>query len=124
MTDDRFSLDGKTTELFAGLPVRELQPSLDWYERFLGTPPSFLPNDSEAVWALAEHRWLYIIVDPERAGRSIQTILCTDLEAVIGQVGGRGIDFVKEERPAEGVRKVMYYDPDGNEIGLGQVPTE
>jgi hypothetical protein len=33
-------------------------------------------------------------------------------------------DFNKEETPAEGVRKVMYYDPDGNEIGIGRVPPE
>lgn len=121
MPDNQFAFDGGVTELFAGLPVRDLQISVDWYQRFLGRPPSFFPNDTEAVWALAEHRWIYIIVEPDRAGRSIQTIICDGLETIIEEIGARGIDFTKEERPAEGVRKVMYFDPDGNEIGLGRV---
>lgn len=120
MTDVQ-SLGARSNELFAGLPVRDFQTALDWYQRFLGAPPSFLPNEREAVWALAEHRWLYIIVEPERAGGSIQTIICSDLEPLIEEIASRGITFSKEERPAEGVRKVMYYDPDGNEIGLGRV---
>ena len=118
------ALAGNVTELFAGVPVRDLQRSIEWYQRLFGQAPSFFPNDKEAVWSLAEHGWLYIIVEPERAGLSIQTIICTDLEALIDQISARGLDFGKEERPAEGVRKVMYFDPDGNEIGLGRVPAQ
>jgi catechol 2,3-dioxygenase-like lactoylglutathione lyase family enzyme len=121
MTKTQFALGYKITELFAGVPVRNLQISIEWYQRLFGMPPSFFPNENEAVWSLAEHRWLYIIVEPERAGRSINTIICNDLEALIDQISSRGIDFAKEERPVEGVRKVMYFDPDGNEIGLGRV---
>lgn len=40
----------------------------EWYARLLGTEPSFLPNDAEAVWTLAEGRHLYIKTDVERAG--------------------------------------------------------
>jgi hypothetical protein len=64
------------------------------------------------------------VVEPERAGGSSQTVLCDDLEQVIEQISVRGMSFGNEERPAEGIRKVMYYDPDGNEIGLGRVPSE
>lgn len=124
MTETQFPLENKITELFAGVPVRDLQTSIEWYQRLLGMAPSFFPNESEAVWSLAEHRWLYIIVEPERAGRSIHTIICNDLEALIDQISSRGIDFASEERPLEGVRKVMYFDPDGNEIGLGRVPSQ
>jgi catechol 2,3-dioxygenase-like lactoylglutathione lyase family enzyme len=124
MTKTQFALGYKITELFAGVPVRNLQISIEWYQRLFGMPPSFFPNENEAVWSLAEHRWLYIIVEPERAGRSINTIICNDLEALIDQISSRGIDFAKEERPVEGVRKVMYFDPDGNEIGLGRVPAQ
>jgi predicted enzyme related to lactoylglutathione lyase len=124
VTNDRFALGGRATELFAGIPVSNLQTSVEWYQRLFGCPPSFFPNDREAVWSIAEHRWIYVIVEPERAGGSIQTIICADLEPLIAQIAERGIDFSKEETPAEGVRKVMYYDPDGNEIGLGRVPSE
>jgi catechol 2,3-dioxygenase-like lactoylglutathione lyase family enzyme len=124
MPDDQFALGGRGTELFAGIPVSNFQKSLEWYQRLFGGPPAFFPNDVEAVWAIAEHRWIYIIVDRERAGSAIQTIICDHLERIIEEISARGITFGKEEAPAEGVRKVMYYDPDGNEIGLGRVPSE
>ena len=42
--------------LFAGIPVNDYTAALSWYERLLGSPPTFFPNDTEAVWELAEHR--------------------------------------------------------------------
>jgi len=120
--DGQKAFRGRGTDLFAGVPVRDFQRSLDWYQRLFGAPPAFFPNDREAVWAIAEHRWLYIIAEPDRAGGTVQTIMCDDLEAVIAEIAGRGIDFSKDELPAEGVRKVVYHDPDGNEIGVGRVP--
>src|SRR5690606_38246727 len=111
MPDDQFALAGRATELFAGIPVRDLPTAIEWYQRLFGKPPSFLPNETEAVWAIGANRWIYIIVAPERAGGAIQTIICDDLETLIEEIAGRGIDYVEEETPAEGVRKVMYNDP-------------
>jgi len=34
---------------------------LPWYEQFFAGRPSFLPNDIEAVWEVAEHRYIYIV---------------------------------------------------------------
>ena len=36
-----------TIGLFAGIPVREYAASAAWYERLLGAPRSFLPNDTD-----------------------------------------------------------------------------
>ena len=55
-------------DLFVGIPVRDYNAALAWYERLLGTPPSFLPNDTEAVWELADHRYVFIEVRHEDAG--------------------------------------------------------
>lgn len=122
MADDQRIFGGTGTDVFAGIPVSNFRASLDWYQRLFGTTPSFFPNETEAVWAIGDHRWVYIIVDPDRAGGAIQTIMCSDLEGIIEQISGRGLTFGAEEIPGEGVRKVMYYDPDGNEIGLGRIP--
>jgi hypothetical protein len=46
-----------TVDLFAGIPVRDYAAAAGWYERLLGAPPAFLPNDTEAVWELADHRY-------------------------------------------------------------------
>lgn len=121
MPDDT-ALQGRVTHFFAGVAVSNYRVSLDWYQRFFGAEPSFFPNDIEAVWPLAEQRWLYIIVDADRAGGAIQTIMCGDLETTIDEIAARGITYSREELPAQGVRKVMYDDPDGNEIGLGKIP--
>lgn len=59
-----------------------------------------------------------------RAGGAITTILGDNLDKLINEISERGINFEKEENPAKNVRKVMYYDPDGNEIGLGSAPSE
>ena len=44
-------------DLFAGVPVRDYERATAWYERHVGAPPSFLPNDGEAVWEVAEHQF-------------------------------------------------------------------
>lgn len=45
--------------IFAGIAVSDFRRALEWYKRFLGAEPTFYPNDIEAVWELAEDRYLY-----------------------------------------------------------------
>lgn len=109
-------------ELFAGIPVADYTAALGWYQQLFGSPPAFFPNDIEAVWELAEHRWMYIELRPERAGHAVHTILVDDLDAHIAQIADRGIEPVMQETYENGVRKITYRDPDGNEIGFGGAP--
>lgn len=111
-------------ELFAGIPVNDYDAALSWYGRLLGSSPTFIPNDTEAVWELAEHRYLYIEHRPGRAGHALHTLFVDDLDARVAGITGRGLDPVRRETYANGVRKVTYQDPDGNEIGLGGPPVE
>jgi hypothetical protein len=111
-----------SVDLFAGLSVSDYARSAAWYERFLGSPPSFVPHATEAVWELAEHRFLYILESPEHAGHGMLTVFLADLDARVGAIAERGIEPASRETYANGVRKVTYRDPDGNEIGLGGEP--
>ena len=106
-------------DLFVGIPVSDYAAALAWYERLLGNEPAFLPNDIEAVWQLAEHRFVYIVQQPEHAGHARLTVFVDDLNALVAQIAERGIDPVDRESYPNGVRKITYRDPDGNEIGLG-----
>jgi catechol 2,3-dioxygenase-like lactoylglutathione lyase family enzyme len=108
-----------TLDLFAGVPVRDYATATAWYERFLGAPPSFLPNDTEAVWELADHRFLFIEVRPERAGHAMHTIFASDFDTRMADIAGRGVEPAERETYANGVRKATFRDPDGNEIGIG-----
>jgi hypothetical protein len=107
--------------LFAGIPVSDYQRAAAWYERLLGRGPSFLPNTSEAVWELADGRFVYIVLRPEHAGHAVTTVMVEDLDALVEGIGGRGIQPAAQEAYANGVRKTTYRDPDGNEIGFGGV---
>jgi catechol 2,3-dioxygenase-like lactoylglutathione lyase family enzyme len=109
-------------DLFAGIPVADFKRALAWYERLLGSGPSFLPHATEAVWELAEHRWLFIEERPEDAGHAMHTIFVDDLDALVKEITDRGIESAERETYSNGVRKVTYRDPDGNEIGFGGAP--
>jgi catechol 2,3-dioxygenase-like lactoylglutathione lyase family enzyme len=108
--------------LFAGIAVDDYAAALAWYERLLGYPPSFFPHDTEAVRELAEHRSLYIVQLPEHAGHARQTIIVDDLDGRVAGIAQRGLEPAQRETYPDGVRKITYVDPDGNEIGFGGVP--
>ena len=109
-------------DLFAGIPVADYASALVWYERLLGYQPNFFPQEVEAVWELAEHRYLYIVQQPQHAGHATHTLFVSELDALVSQIAQRGLDPVTRETYANGVRKIIYRDPDGNEVGFGGAP--
>jgi catechol 2,3-dioxygenase-like lactoylglutathione lyase family enzyme len=106
-------------DLFAGVSVSDYERAVDWYGRVLGAAPSFLPNDVEAVWEVAEHRYVYVEVRPEHAGHALHTVFVDDLDDRVAAISARGIEPAERETYDNGVRKVTYRDPDGNEFGFG-----
>ncbi len=107
--------------LFAGLRVRDLQATRDWYERLFGEP-SFFPNTSEAVWTLADDRSVYVVEHPDGAGNSAVTIFLDDLDEHVAAAAARGLEPDERVTYSNGVRKALYHDPDGNEVGFGGPP--
>ena len=112
------------TDVFAGVLVSDYAKAKPWYERLFGTPPSFVPHETECVWELAEHGFVYINEDPDRAGHSAVTLFVDDLDAVVDEIGVRGIEPAERETYSNGVRKATYRDADGNEIGFGGAPAD
>ena len=76
-------------DLFAGIPVTDYAAALAWYERLFGSPPSFIPTDTEAVWELAEHRFVFIEQRPEHAGHARHLVFVDDLDALVAQITER-----------------------------------
>ena len=111
-----------TVDLFAGIPVCDYSAALAWYERLLGGPPAFLPNEVEAVWEVAEHRYVYIELLPAKAGHAMHTLFLGDFDSRMAAIAGRGLLPARRETYENGVRKAIFVDPDGNEIGLGGGP--
>ncbi|MEV0221788.1 VOC family protein [Streptomyces sp. NPDC050704] len=111
-----------TVDLFAGIPVSDYATALAWYERLLGSPPTYVASDTEAVWELAEHRSVVVERRPERAGHAMHTVFVDDFDKRVTQMADRGIEPTKRETYGNGVRKAIYRDPEGNEIGFGGAP--
>jgi len=106
-------------DLFAGFPVTDYDRSLLWYRQLLGSEPSFHPNDREAVWEVGEHCFVYFEVLPERAGGSLSMLMADDIDATVAKIGERGLVPLRIEQYEAGMRKVVYADPDGNELSFG-----
>jgi predicted enzyme related to lactoylglutathione lyase len=109
-------------DLFAGVLVSDYAEARPWYEQLFGAPPSFVPHETECVWELGEHGFVFIEEDRARAGRSAVTIFVDDLDALVDEIDARGIEPAQRETYSNGVRKATYRDSDGNEIGFGGAP--
>jgi predicted enzyme related to lactoylglutathione lyase len=108
------------TELFAGIPVSDLGAALPWYERLVGRQADLVPHATEVAWQLDATGWIYVVVDPVRAGRALITVLVDDLDAHLAQLTDRGVDPGAIETMPGAARKAEVTDPDGNRITFGQ----
>ena len=109
--------------LFAGLRVRDFQAARPWYERLLGEA-TFVPHATEAVWTLADDRSVYIVEHADGPGHSVVTIFVGDLDAHVAAAAARGLEPDERLTYSNGVRKALYRDPDGNELGFGGAPLD
>jgi catechol 2,3-dioxygenase-like lactoylglutathione lyase family enzyme len=106
--------------LFAGIPVADLEVAIEWYGRLLGGPPDMTPNETERTWKLTDESWIYVVTDPERAGKALVTVMVDDLDDRLAGLEGRGIEPDEIQVISESVRKAVFSDPEGNQIGIGE----
>ena len=114
--------DQPLVDLYAGIYVSAYETAKAWYVQLFGTEPAFLPSETEAVWVLAAQRSIYIQQNIEHAGHAVHTILVGDLDDLVARIAERGIEPTHRDTYENGMRKVSYQDPDGNEIGFGGAP--
>jgi predicted enzyme related to lactoylglutathione lyase len=107
--------------LFASVPVADLDALMNWYEQLFGRPADIVPNANEVMWSVAGNGWLYVIEDPERAGRTVVTISVSDLEEFVTELAGRGISAGPIEPVGVAGLKANTVDVDGNVISWIQV---
>ncbi|MFI6426738.1 VOC family protein [Promicromonospora sp. NPDC050880] len=113
---DDFLSDG--AELFATSCVADYAAAYPWWEAVLGAKPSFDATPTESVWEVAPHRWIVLEQRPERAGNATHTLFVQDLDARVAAISARGVEPSDHETYGD-VRKVIYRDPEGNELGFG-----
>jgi hypothetical protein len=76
------------------------------------------------VWTLADERSVYVVEAAEGAGNGVVTVFVEDLDARVAEIAARGLEPAERETYSNGVRKVVYRDADGNELGLGGAPLD
>ncbi len=106
---------------FIGVPVSDLDTGRDFFERLLGSPPDVLVNENEVMWQVAEAAWLYVVVDPARAGHALTALSVGDLDATLVELAARGIIPSSVEQVSESARKATVLDPDGNTVAIIEV---
>lgn len=105
------------THLFAGVPVSDLDASIDRYTRSFGRPPDRRAGE-EILWEIDERAWLFIEPNATQAGAGRITMLDVLLERLAGQ----GIEHEPIETYSNGVRHVKIPDPDRNAIAFAEPP--
>src|SRR6188472_3065929 len=68
------------THLFAGVPVSDLDASIDWYTRLFGRPPDRRVGH-EMLWEMDEHACLFIEPNATQAGAGRITLAVSGLDA-------------------------------------------
>jgi hypothetical protein len=69
-----------------------------------------------------EGRSIFVLEEAERAGHALHTIFVDDLDSLVSEIASRDISPAERETYSNGVRKAIYRDADGNEIGFGDAP--
>jgi catechol 2,3-dioxygenase-like lactoylglutathione lyase family enzyme len=109
------------THLFAGVPVSDLDASIDWYTRFFGRPPDSRVGE-EILWEIDERAWLFIEPNAARAGAGRITLAVAGLDALLERLAAQRIKHEPIETYSNGVRHVNVPDPDGNAIAFAEPP--
>jgi catechol 2,3-dioxygenase-like lactoylglutathione lyase family enzyme len=109
------------TQLVAGVPVSDLDTSIDWYTRFFGRPPDLRVGD-EVLWDVDEHATLFIESNPAQAGAGRITLAVEGLDVLLERLAAQGIEHEPIETYSNGARHVKIPDPDGNAIAFVEPP--
>ncbi|MGZ8647959.1 MAG: VOC family protein [Solirubrobacteraceae bacterium] len=112
---------GEITHLIAGVPVSDLDVSLDWYTRFFGRPPDMRAGD-EILWDIDEHATLFIEPNAAQAGAGRITFAVAGLDALLERLAAQRVDHEPIDTYSNGVRHVKVPDPDGNAIAFAEPP--
>jgi catechol 2,3-dioxygenase-like lactoylglutathione lyase family enzyme len=109
------------TDLFAGVPVSDLDVSIDRYTRFFGRLPDHRVGD-EVLWEIDEHATLFIEPNATQTGAGRITLAVTGLDVLLEHLAAHRIEHEPIETYSNGVRHVSILDPDRNSIAFAEPP--
>ena len=116
------SMSGAAIEyVFAGIPVTDYSSAIAWYSAVFGRPPDVIVREGhESMWELKPVAWVYVVRDPERAGKALVTILVDDIESEVSTLTARGITDIRREALPSVYMKAILTDSDGNMVTFAE----
>jgi catechol 2,3-dioxygenase-like lactoylglutathione lyase family enzyme len=113
----------KADVILAGVAVADIEAAIGWYGKLLGRTHDERPMQEAAEWRLASGGSIQLILDKERAGKSMTTIAVRDIEQLVTDLDARGVT-TKASPPGSGMyRLAQVRDPDGNLLTFAQKQT-
>ena len=113
--------DSEIEVLFAAVSVADFEGAVDWYTRLFGREPDVDVHETEVMWRILDGAWLYVVLDRDRAGKSVVTLSVGDLDTTAARLAARGVRTDSFEQVGDAGRKATFRDPDGNIISFAEV---
>lgn len=107
--------------VFAGMQVTDLGAAVDWYTRLIGRPADIPVNETEVMWQFTDTAFLYVVLDPEHAGKGLVSLSVPDLDTAVAEAAERGVLGAAIQLVGTAGRRATCTDPDGNRIALIQI---
>jgi uncharacterized protein YndB with AHSA1/START domain/predicted enzyme related to lactoylglutathione lyase len=106
------------SRILAAVAVADRVAAMPFYEALLGRPADAVPMPPDAEWYVAGTT-LQVVEAPDRAGRSLLTLVTADLRGWAQELRKRGVEVGGiDETTSDSVRFVQVDDPEGNRITL------
>jgi glyoxylase I family protein len=107
--------------LFVGVSVRDFKAARVWYEALFGRPADIVADENEVMWRVTDGGWLYILHNPDQAGKSAAAMAVADIEETTSALEARGVAVGPIGPEGEAGLKAVVLDPDGNSIAIIEV---
>jgi predicted enzyme related to lactoylglutathione lyase len=102
------------------LPVGDFDAAVAWYESVFGRAPDRRPMNGCAEWQLAQSGGVQVYRSDAGAGATTAIIGVDDVDALVGQLAGRGLTLEPFNVPSGQYRLALIQDPAGNTITFAQ----
>jgi uncharacterized protein YndB with AHSA1/START domain/predicted enzyme related to lactoylglutathione lyase len=110
----------KTETILAGIAVANIEDAIGWYGRVFGRNFDDRPMKEAAEWRLTQGGSLQLVLDKERAGKSMVTIGVSDIDELAADLQSKGLEAKAGGTPSGKFRLAQIRDPDGNLLTFAQ----
>lgn len=111
------------TTALSSVAVADLADAKEFYSNLFGRGPDLEPMPTLAQWDIPGGGGIQVVEQPESSGSSMVTLLVTDFDAFLDELGVKSIDHGEV---ITGVisRVTQTMDPAGNTVTFAEVPSD